>query len=96
MAQVVITKLAQKDLNSIHDFIAQDSVYYAQLVIERIFKRMQMLEAYPKSGRAIPEFEDRFFRELIEGNYRIFYKIKTNDEISIIRVFHAARLIRKK
>jgi len=34
-------------------------------------------------------------KELIEGNYRIFYKFNKNG-ISIIRVHHAARRIRKR
>ncbi|MBN1183198.1 MAG: hypothetical protein JXB49_12970 [Bacteroidales bacterium] len=35
-------------------------------------------------------------RELLEGNYRIIYRIKNASEIDILRVYHVARLLRKK
>jgi len=51
------------------------------------------LETYPKSGRQVPEYIRKDIRELIEGNYRLFYKIDKN-AVYIIRAHHAARNIK--
>ena len=93
MAQVIWSKLALSDLDNIHDFIAKESPYYAQKTIEQLFSRVEILETYPESGRQVPEFIRKDIRELIEGNYRLFYKIGKN-AIYIIRAHHAARNIR--
>ena len=55
MAEIIWTKLAQKDAEEIHDFIAKDSVYYAQKTIQKFFDRISILKKYPNSGRIVPE-----------------------------------------
>jgi addiction module RelE/StbE family toxin len=90
MEQIKWTKLALKDLDSIDDYISQDSPYYAQKTIENILERVKILLSHPESGRIVPEFEKKEIRELIIGNYRIVYKIYPK-KISILRVHHAAR-----
>ena len=39
------------------------------------------------------EFDDEVIRELIQGNYRIIYKIATT-QISDIRIHHSAGLLK--
>ena len=90
MEQIKWTKLALKDLDSIDDYISQDSPYYAQKTIESILERVKILTTQPQSGRIVPEFEKKEIRELMIGNYRVVYKIYPK-KISIIRVHHAAR-----
>jgi toxin ParE1/3/4 len=90
MEQIKWTKLALHDVDSIHDYIAQDSPHYAQKTIESIFERVKILIANPEAGRLVPEFENKIIRELIVGNYRIVYKIYPK-KISILRVHHSAR-----
>lgn len=51
------------------------------------------LEDFPKSGRIVPEFDSDVIRELIEGNYRIVYKINSN-HIGVVRVHHSARILK--
>jgi plasmid stabilization system protein ParE len=45
-------------------------------------------------GRVVPEFSVEDIRELLEGNYRIIYRIETDDKIGIVRVHHSARLLK--
>jgi plasmid stabilization system protein ParE len=47
-------------------------------------------------GRMVPEFKQKTLRELIEGNYRIIYLIKNKNQIDILRIYHVARLLRRK
>jgi toxin ParE1/3/4 len=46
------------------------------------------LNNFPKSGRVIPKKGDRKFREIIQGNYRIMYKIDP-EMITIVTVRNA-------
>ena len=84
---------AIEDLRSIHEYISRDSHRYAERFVEKIIERVDQLVAFPKSGRIVPEFNIETIRELIEGNYRIIYKISTN-QISIVRVHHSARQLK--
>ena len=89
MVKVIWTDFAIEDLRSIHDYIAQDSKIYASRFVEKIILRIDQLETHPKSGRIVPEFNIETIRELIEGNYRIVYKINKN-HIGIVRIHHSA------
>ncbi len=94
MAKVSWSNLALEDLRSIHEYITQDSAKYAERLIDRIIERVDALEKHPRMGRVVPEFSVEDIRELIEGNYRIIYRIETDDKIGIVRVHHSARLLK--
>ena len=91
MVEISWTELALQDLRDIFDYIAKDSVFYADRYIDKLIERVDQLESNPKSGRVVPEFGILTLRELIEGNYRIVYQINSSQSISIIRVHHSAR-----
>ncbi|MBK7309461.1 MAG: type II toxin-antitoxin system RelE/ParE family toxin [Sphingobacteriaceae bacterium] len=48
---------------------------------------------FPQSGRMVPEKNLAEIRELIEGNYRIFYRLGKG-KITILRIHNAARKIK--
>lgn len=93
MVKVLWTELALGDLKNIHEYISKDSKSYADKFIDKIIGRVDQLEAFPKSRRKVPEFDSEIIRELIEGNYRIVYKINAG-HIGIARIHHAARQLR--
>jgi addiction module RelE/StbE family toxin len=93
MAEIIWTPFALEDLQSIYDYISQDSVFYAGRFIDKLVSKVDILIDHPEAGRIVPEFENELIRELIEGNYRIIYKIISITEIGIIRVHHSARLL---
>ena len=93
MVKVVWTDLAIEDLKSIHEYISKDSKFYADRFVTKLITRVDQLENYPQSGRMVPEFGKDDIRELIEGNYRIIFKVKEG-HIGIIRVHHSARLLK--
>lgn len=93
MVKVIWTEFALDDLRSIHDYISQDSKVYADRFIERLISRIDQLESLPNSGRIVPEFQNESLRELIEGNYRIIYKLNS-DSIGIVRIHHSARQLK--
>ncbi len=93
MVKVIWTDLAIEDLKSIHEYVCQESRLYADRFIEKLISRVDQLETHPKSGRIVPEFHVETLRELVEGNYRIIYKINM-DCIGIVRIHHSARQLK--
>lgn len=85
MVKIIWTEFAIEDVKSIHDYISKDSKVYADRLIEKLISRVDQLGSNPRSGRIVPEFNNEIIRELIEGNYRIIYKINL-DSIGIVRV----------
>jgi len=93
MVKIVWTDKAIDDLDDIGHYIAIDSEKYAKIVVNRLFKAVDMLERHPRIGRVVPEFSNENIRELINGNYRIVYTIKNQFQIDILTVHHSARLL---
>jgi addiction module RelE/StbE family toxin len=93
MAQISWTDLSIEDLKSIYEHISKDSESYAWRLVEKITDIVEQLEYFPLSGRVVPEFENETIRELIEGNYRIVYKVKSSEQLAIARVHHSSRLL---
>ena len=85
------TEPAVIDLESIRDYIARDSEYYASEFVERIIGAVEKLNVLPNMGRKVPEADDENIREIIFYNYRIVYKIKKPDKLIILGVIDAAR-----
>lgn len=94
MAQIDWSKLAKDDLQDIYDYISNDSERYALQMVDRLVVRTEILMLHSKTGRVVPEFEDENLRELIEGNYRIIYYLISEEKVSIVRVYHGARLLK--
>ena len=95
MAKVKFSGIALSNLQSIHEYISKDAESYADNVIKNIIKRVKVLEMHTHIGKVVPEFKNPLIRELIEGNYRIIYEVENENEISILRIYHAARLLKK-
>lgn len=93
MAKIVWSNYALADLNEIAEFIALDSPRYAQITVEKLYHKVEILKTHPKIGRIVPELERETVRELIEGNYRIIYEI-SSDQISVLTVHHSSRVLR--
>lgn len=94
MVKIVWSKTALLDLKNIFDYIAKDSKYYAVRFVDRIIVSVDQLENFPYSGRIVPEKNNETIREIIFGNYRIFYKIISQNKISILRIHHSAKNVK--
>jgi plasmid stabilization system protein ParE len=68
----------------------EDSLLYARRVVDRITARTKQIADFPRAGRQVPEYEDENVREVIEGRYRIIYRI-LSDRVDVVAVIHAAR-----
>jgi toxin ParE1/3/4 len=91
--EIILAESAWNDLDSITNYIAQDSPRYAQEIGDRLFGRFEQLKEFPKSGRVVPEFRNEALRELIFNKYRIVYRIYSLERIVILRIVHGAKLL---
>lgn len=96
MVKIVWTQISINDLKDIFDFISEDSERYASLTVSKIYQRSQILHDNPYSGRIVPEFNEKTLREIISGNYRIIYKIISESQVDILRIYHSAQLLKRK
>lgn len=78
-------------MEEIRKYISRDSARYATLVVERLVESVERLEAFPRSGRVVPEFQDDTLREVIWGNYRIVYRLG-DENVQILTVFHGTQI----
>ena len=85
-----LDKRCVEHLQSIHDYIAQNSDVYADHVVENLLSSSQQISEFPNSGRVVPEFQDKNIREVISRLYRIIYRIKT-DQIDVLAIVHGAQ-----
>jgi len=86
------TDSAISQLIAIYDYIARDSPFYAQRMVDRLTRRSQQLTDFPRSGRMVPEYEAEDIREVIEKPYRLIYHLGS-DQIEILAVVHSAQLL---
>ena len=84
--------IAQDDLISIFDWIAQDSPNRALLFVEKLDKLIGLLEKQPLLGREPrhPKLKEYGYRTLIIDSYLIFYLLRKKT-IEIHRIIHASR-----
>jgi addiction module RelE/StbE family toxin len=94
MVKIKWSRNALNDLSFIHQYISKDSSFYATRLIDKIVLSIEKLKDFPFSGRMVPERNDETIRELIQGNYRIFYKIQSSKQVTILRIHHSARKIK--
>jgi toxin ParE1/3/4 len=88
--KVIWTPEAQAHLHGIYEYLKHDAPFYAQGVVDKLTRRSQQIADHPRSGRPVPEFDDRNLRELIVYPYRLIYRAMT-DHIDVIAVFHGAQ-----
>ena len=92
MSSVKWTPSALSDLQNIREYIAYDSVYYADIFVNDAFSATEQLELFPEMGRIVPEIGDPAVRELIHGSYRIIYEVIENNA-HIVTIVHGKRLL---
>ena len=84
--------IAQDDLISIFDFIAQDSPNRALSFVAKLDQRVSLLERHPSLGRIPrhPKLREYGYRVLIFESYLVFYIVR-DQEIEVHRVVHGSR-----
>jgi plasmid stabilization system protein ParE len=94
--EIVWTPRALGDLRKIHDYIAVDSIRYAQVQIDTIQAAVLTLSDFPFIGRRVPEFPNLPYREIIAGNFRIMYRFEEQrHRVLIMTVVHGRQMLKE-
>jgi toxin ParE1/3/4 len=93
--EVIWTRQAVNQLNRYADYIAHDNVLAAEKWVLSLLGKTDQLTELPKSGRLVPEYSDPNLREIIEGDYRLIYRIK-DEKVYVQSVRHTRQDLRKK
>ena len=92
MADVVWSSRAYADLDAIGEYHAQTAPGYAEVLVRKLLAVVERLEAFPESGRTVPEIGDADLREVVHRNYRIVYLfLPEEDRVEVLTVFHASQ-----
>ncbi len=83
---------AYDDVESIAQYIARDSAFYAKAVVTNIINQSRALKKFPERGRIVPEIEDESIREVFIYNYRLIYRIQEK-VVLIAAIVHGSRLL---
>jgi len=92
MAQVRWTPQAADDLDAIAEFITEDSPHFAGLFVMDVLQAVERFADFPALGRVVPDIGDKAIRELILGNYRIIYRLRS-EAVEVLTIHHGARLL---
>lgn len=86
------TARAEARLDAICGYVAGDAPAAAKRLEQKLLLRSQQLTRFPHSGRTVPEYEHPDVRELIEGHYRLIYRVLP-DRVDVLTVMHCAQLL---
>ncbi|MFQ5652438.1 MAG: type II toxin-antitoxin system RelE/ParE family toxin [bacterium] len=90
MAKISWTAEAERWLQEIYDYVAEDNPDAAARTIDAIYDKTQILLKFPQIGYRYEQIPDREVRILLYGHYRIAYLLKPDRGIDILGVFHGA------
>jgi len=94
MVEIIWTNPALNDLNEIAEYISISTIISANKLVESVFKKVERLEHFPKSGKKVLELSHLSYREIIVVPCRVFYKIE-NNKVYILHVMRQERDLRK-
>lgn len=88
MAQIIWSPRALTDLESILEHLAQYSPASVRRFGERLLSRVDRLTTHPLLHGYVLEDDTKTYREMIQGNYRVIYRV--DSEVVFIVTLHYA------
>lgn len=92
-AKVVWLRTALADLEEIGNAIGANSPAYSAIAVGKLYDAAQDLARFPRMGRRVPEWDDDNYRKRIVYNYRVIYRIVSDERIELLAFIHGARLL---
>jgi toxin ParE1/3/4 len=87
---VVWSESAQRALDEVIDYIANDSRSTAGQVLEAALDVAASLATLPERGRVVPELTDPTVREVFVFRYRFMYQVE-EARVVVVAFVHGAR-----
>ncbi|WP_086478939.1 type II toxin-antitoxin system RelE/ParE family toxin [Oceanospirillum sanctuarii] len=94
MAEIVWTEPALADLNAIAEYIALQNLAAAKELVQKVFAKVERLEAFPESGRVPPELEHLNYREVVVSPCLVFYRFD-GEKVYILFVMRMEQDLRR-
>jgi plasmid stabilization system protein ParE len=94
MSQYILTEEAERDLNEIWEFVAQESVTSADLVAREIREGIELVAFAPGIGHQRRDVRDPRYRFWKANRFIIAY-FRHTQPLQIVRIVGAARDFRK-
>ncbi len=79
------------DILLIKEHLRLSSEVLAERFVDKVFEKVEILKTFPKLGKIVAEFNRKDIRELIYKQYRIVYRIKTFDKITILTIQYSSK-----
>lgn len=89
--RIGFTPRARSQFLAAVEYIHAERPMAARAFRNRSMEALRNLIRFPESGRAIPEFPDLGFREVLVGKYRFFYRLQ-GDAVWVVGVWHDAQI----
>ena len=86
MKSVVWSKASLDSLETIHNFIFQNSPKNAEMVVDALLNLGDDLAKFPERNPRVPLFNDESIRYFPKWNFKIVYRIEEN-RILIINIY---------
>ena len=86
------TRQAREDLRAIRAHIARDAPATATAYVRRLRASVERLRQFPFSGEVVPELGREDLREVLQGNYRLIYRV-SEMRLDILAVYHGSRIL---
>lgn len=96
MVQIKWLNSSKQDLLDIYSYISLDSKKYAKLQVIKIQNKVKLIKKNILIGKVVVELNRPEIRELIEGNYRVIYRVVSNKLVHIILIHHSSRDLTKR
>ena len=79
---VKMTQNSVNDLNEIIDFISRNNPRNAEVIMDKIYKKIKSLNHFPNRGGYVPELllrNIKDYRQITEEPWKIIYKVNRNN-----------------
>ena len=77
-------------LEAIESHVERDNPSAAIRLVGRLIERAEQLAEHPRLGRPVAEARDEALREVVEGNYRIVYRVIGQPAVvELVTIFEA-------
>ena len=91
--RVKITIGAERDLDEIIEYIAQNNPRTAMIIVEKIIEKIKTLDHFPYRGGHVPELLARNikdYRQISEKPWKTYYKIY-DDVVNVLTIIDSRR-----
>lgn len=92
MARLIWTNQALEDFEALLDYISRDAPIAARRFGQKLIDKVELLQITPLLGGFIQEDESKTYREILQGSYRLIYRVE-GDAVYLIAIHHAAQLL---